>query len=137
VQLAKRFGAAVTGVCSTGNLELVKSLGADSVIDYTQEDFTENGKRYDLVFDAVGKLPKRKGKKALTSKGRFISVHDKLDEEDVENLVFLGELAEAGKLKPVIDRTYSWEQIVEAHRYVDRGHKIGNVVLIVKQTTGE
>lgn len=133
VQLAKHFGATVTGVCSTGNLELVKSLGADSVIDYTQEDFTEKGEKYDFVFDAVGKLPKRKGKKALTPKGKFISVHDKLDEENVENLVFLGELVEAGKLKPVIDRTYSWEQIVEAHRYVDMGHKIGNVVITVRQ----
>jgi NADPH:quinone reductase-like Zn-dependent oxidoreductase len=137
VQLAKYFGAEVTGVSSTGNLELVKSLGADSVIDYTQEDFTETGENYDVIFDAVAKLPKSKKKKALTPKGKFISVHDKLDEEDVENLVFLRELAEAGKLKPVIDQSYPWEQIVEAHNYVDQGHKIGNVVITVRQTNGE
>jgi NADPH:quinone reductase-like Zn-dependent oxidoreductase len=135
VQLAKYFGADVTGVCSSCNLELVKSLSADKVVDYTEEDFSENGDQYDIVFDAVGKISKSSGKKALAPNGVFISVHDKLEKEDVKNLVFIRELVEAGKLKPVIDRTYPWEQIVEAHRYVDKGHKKGNVVITVEQGT--
>ena len=135
VQIAKYFGATVTGVCSTSNFKLVKSIGAEKVIDYTKEDFTLSGEKYDLVFDAVEKLPKSSKKKALTSNGVFMSVHDNIGKENVEDLVFLKELAERGKINPVIDRVYPWEQIVEAHHYVDQWHKKGHVVIIVAQDT--
>jgi NADPH:quinone reductase-like Zn-dependent oxidoreductase len=133
VQLASRhFGADVTGVCSGTNLELVKSLGASQVIDYTRQDFTQSGATYDVVFDAVGKLLPAQGKKALKQTGIYINVHTDSDGGDkLENLLLLKELIEAGKLKPAIDRVYPLEQIVEAHRYVDQGHKRGNVVITV------
>jgi NADPH:quinone reductase-like Zn-dependent oxidoreductase len=133
VQLAKYFGAEVTGVCSAANLALVKSLGADVVIDYTKDDFTRNGARYDLVFNAVGK---RKAvlhaEGSLTPGGKHLTVDDNSPKMHAEDLAFLTELVESGRLKPVIDRTYPLEQIVDAHLYVDEGHKKGNVVIAVQ-----
>jgi NADPH:quinone reductase-like Zn-dependent oxidoreductase len=133
VQLASRhFGADVTGVCSGANLALVKSLGASQVIDYTRDDFTQSGATYDVVFDAVGKLSPAQGKKALKPGGVYLNVlADSDGGNKLENLLVLKGLVEAGKIKPVIDRVYPLEQIVEAHRYVDTGHKKGNVVITV------
>jgi NADPH:quinone reductase-like Zn-dependent oxidoreductase len=130
VQIAKYFGAEVTGVCSRTNLEMVKSLGADYVIDYTKEDFTEGDKKYDLIFDAVGLSSKSKCQKVLTSKGRYIGTTG--PEPKLEELIFLKEIIEERKLRSVIDRSYSLEEIVEAHRYVEKGHKKGNVVIVLK-----
>ena len=131
VQLAKQhFGAEVIGVCSTANLELVKSLGADRVMDYTREDFTQSGATYDVVFDAVGKASAARGKQALKPNGIYLNVHkDSGTGEKLEGLLAVKDLIEAGKFKPVIDRHYRFEDIVEAHRYVDTGHKKGNVVI--------
>ena len=130
VQLAKDYGAHVTGVCSGANLDLVRSIGADEVIDYTKEDFRKNGKTYDVVFDTVRKLKRSGCKRSLGENGIFISSWSPTRESN-EDLIHLKELVEAGKVRPVIDRTYKLEEVVEAHRYVDRGHKRGNVVIIV------
>jgi NADPH:quinone reductase-like Zn-dependent oxidoreductase len=129
VQLAKHWGAEVTGVSS--NAEMVRSLGADKVINYRNEDFTESGETYDVIFDAVRKLSKSKSESVLRENGVFLSTSTSVDEK-AENLTFLKELVEAGELEAIIDRTYPFEEIVEAHRYVDTGRKKGNVVINVK-----
>jgi NADPH:quinone reductase-like Zn-dependent oxidoreductase len=131
IQLAKHhFGAEVTGVCSTANIELVISLGADRIIDYAKENVTQNGQIYDVVFDAVGKFSSSEGKSLLKENGIFLTVQSTTSEE-IENLVTLKELVEAGKLKAVIDRRYPLDQVADAHRYVETGRKRGNVVITV------
>jgi NADPH:quinone reductase-like Zn-dependent oxidoreductase len=131
VQLAKQvFDAQVTGVCSTRNLELVKSLGAKEVIDYTQEDFLQREQTYDLIFDAVGKLSSLQVKTILTEGGAFLTVRTPT-RETLENLANLKNLFDAGKLKPVIDRTFPLAEVADAHRYVETGRKQGNVVITV------
>lgn len=136
VQLAKYYQAEVTGVCSTRNVELVKSLGADQVVDYTQEDFTGKGERYDLIFDAVGKSSSSKCKQALTPNGIYLTIvkGGPNERERTECLIFLRELIESGQIKAVIDRCFRLEQIVEAHRYVDQGYKKGSVVISVNHS---
>ncbi|MCC7446103.1 MAG: NAD(P)-dependent alcohol dehydrogenase [Anaerolineae bacterium] len=131
VQLAKHFGADVTGVCSTSNLEMVKALGADRVIDYTKTDFAQSGETYDVILDTVGKLSASHRNKLLKTTGVFVSVAKLSSRESLEDLILLKDLMESRKLKPVIDRCYPLEQIVEAHRYVEAGHKKGNVVITV------
>jgi len=132
VQLARHhFGAEVTGVCSTANIELVKSLGAGQVIDYTKEDVTNYGQTYDVVFDAVGKISSSHSKSLLKENGTYLTVQSSTSER-MENLILLKQLVEMGKVKPIIDRFYPLEQIVEAHRYVEKGHKKGNVVITLE-----
>lgn len=136
VQLAKYLGAQVTGVCSTPNFELVRSLGADAVVDYTKEDSINPGEHYDFILDAVGKRKtsklKRECKKALSPNGKYISIDDGSLKLQSERLVRLKELIESGYVKPVIDRIYSLDQVVEAHRYVGTGHKKGGVAISVE-----
>jgi NADPH:quinone reductase-like Zn-dependent oxidoreductase len=154
VQLAKYFGAEVTGVCSATNVELVKSLGADQVFDYTKEDFTRSGETYNIIFDTVGKSSLSGCLRSLKKEGSYLqavagpalfvqmrwasmrsgkTLIGGTAVPKTEDLLYLNELVEAGKIKPVIDRCYSLEQMVEAHRYVDQGHKKGNVVITVRQ----
>ena len=131
VQLARHhYGAEVTGVCSTANIELVRSLGADQVFDYTNENFTKNGQIYDVVFDAVGKISASRSNSVLKDNGSYLSIQTTTS-ENTENLITLKELVEAGKVRAVIDRRYPLEQVAEAHRYVETGHKKGNVVITV------
>ncbi len=153
VQLAKHFGAEVTAVSSAANHELVRSLGADQVIDYKKEDFTQNGAAYDLIMDTVGNVPWSRAKGALNPGGRLLAVAGSLPDmlrmpwvaltsdkkllagvatESAEDLQLLAELTEAGAYRPVIDRSYPLEETAEAHRYVDAGHKRGNVVIAVE-----
>ncbi len=153
VQLAKYFKAEVTGVCSTANVELVKSLGADRVIDYTKEDFTRNGETYDLIFDTAAKSSFSRCKGSLNENGRYLITTGNMlvnylqafwtsmvgsrrvivgmSIEKTKSLIFIKELVEAGMVKPVMDKRYPLEQIAEAHRYVDEGHKKGNVVITI------
>ena len=152
VQLAKYFGAEVTGVCDTKNVELIKSLGADAVIDYTKQDFTKTNQTFDIIFDAVGKSAFRQCKPILNKRGIYMSTELGKNSENIflalttpllggkkvlfpiptitkEDVVFLKELVETGKYKPVIDRRYTLKQIVEAYKYVETGQKTGNVLI--------
>jgi NADPH:quinone reductase-like Zn-dependent oxidoreductase len=131
VQLAKHWGAEVTGVSSASNHELVKSLGAERMIDYKTEDFTQSGETYDVIFDAVRKISSSKSKDVLKETGSFLSTSTST-KESRENLVFLRSLIQAGDMKAVIDKTFTLDEIVEAHRHVDTGRKKGNVVVMMK-----
>jgi 2-desacetyl-2-hydroxyethyl bacteriochlorophyllide A dehydrogenase len=153
VQIAKYFGAEVTGVCSTRNVDMVRSIGADHVIDYTQEDFTKSSETYDIIFDVVGKSSFSPSLRSLKKNGLYLLANPGLSQmvrgrwtsirsgkkviagtasEKIEDLLFLKDLIEAGKIKTVIDRHYPLEQTSEAHRYVEKGHKKGNVVITVE-----
>jgi NADPH:quinone reductase-like Zn-dependent oxidoreductase len=157
VQIAKHFGAEVTGVDSTGKLDLLRSIGADQVIDYTQEDFTKSGQTYDVIFDVIGKSSFSRCERSLMQNGHYLSANPGLSQQirglwplitrrmkvvseytsrRNEDLIFLRELIEAGRIKSVIDRRYPLEQIAEAHRYVETGHKKGNVVITVSVLLG-
>lgn len=127
VQIAKSLGAEVTGVCSTRNIEMVKSIGADHVIDYTKEDFTQGDVKYDLVFDGIRSSSAEKCRNVLTPNGRYIRTDG--PEPTREDLLFLKDIIEGGKLRTVIDKRFTLDQIVEAHRYVDSGSKKGNVII--------
>ena len=152
VQLAKYYGAEVTGVDRTEKLEMLRSIGADHVIDYTQEDFTKNGQTYDVIFDVVGKSPFMRSIKSLKENGRYLIGNPRLSTvisgrftssrsskqvivettvQKVEDLIYLKELIEAGEIKPIIDRHYPLEQTAEAHKYVETGQKKGHVVITV------
>ncbi len=137
LQIAKHYGAKLTGVCSTANVELVKSLGAETVIDYTEEDYAKRSEKYDLILDAVPqqvadrKSLKSQAKNMLTPDGKYISIDDGIAKTSYDDLVLLRDLAESGEFKRVIDRSYPLEQMVEAHKYVETGHKKGNVVITV------
>jgi NADPH:quinone reductase-like Zn-dependent oxidoreductase len=113
-------------------LDVVKSLGADHVIDYTKEDFSSRAERYDVIYDTVAKFPKSRYSKILAPNGTFVTMAKLDTKENMDNLVFIKELIEAGEIKAVIDRCYPLEQMVDAHRYVDTGHKKGNVVIRVQ-----
>lgn len=132
VQLAKYFGATVTAICSSSNFDLVTALGADNVIDYMKEDFTKRGEHYDIIFDAVGKYNKSLCTDALMPNGKYVSVNGMMAKVSKEDMNLLKQLAETEKLKPVIDRTYRLEEIAEAHIYVEKGHKKGNVSITLK-----
>ena len=132
VQLAKYFGADVTGVCSTRNVEMVQAIGANDVIDYTQEDFTQNSVTYDVIFDAVGKLKEGDIKQSLTQGGQYLSTKT-MTHETTENLTLIAQLAEKATLKAVIDRCYELAETEEAYRYVEAGRKVGNVVIKVRE----
>ena len=153
VQLARNFGAELTAVCSTTNVELMKSLGADHVVDYTKEDFTAKGEKYDVIFDTIGKMPLKKALKSLNTNGQLLlasagigtmlggtirSIFSKkkivsgVIKETVEDMNYFKQEIEEGRLNAVIDKTYSLEQIAEAHVYVDKGHKKGNVIISVQ-----
>jgi len=131
IQLAKYFGADVTAVCSNYNIEMVKSIGADNVIDYHKVNFRSSTTRYDVIFDAVGKITKSSCKKVLKKHGHFLSVKYPTKEK-VEYMTFLNELIEFGKLKPVIDKTYPLDRVKDAHYFVEQGHKKGNVVIAIE-----
>jgi len=133
IPLAKYFGASVSGVCSTKNIDLVKSLGADRVFDYTNEDFTNDSEKYDLIFDAVGKKnsSKLKFNKVLKSDGQFLSVDDGTPKIHFQELEELVNIIETEKIQIIIDKIYSLEQITEAHEYVEKGHKKGHIVIKV------
>lgn len=131
VQIAKHLGSHVTGVSSTSNVELVESLGADEVIDYTQRDFTRSDRAYDVIFDAVGKTSAREVRRALTEGGAFVTTQTRRD-ETVEELLAVRDLLVAGALRAVVDKRYTLEQIAEAHRHVEQGRKRGNVLLVLR-----